>query len=279
MSVNNTLIIAQKELSDIVNNKWVLIVLIIYLFMVLSFILDVNDQSTKELNDEQLFSVMFGWSQAIISYGTIIGIMIGFFTISNEKYNKTLNTLLSKPLYRDTIINGKLIACIGFLLLLFGLTVAIYISLMLILYGNSAYHFLIMVLDRLPIIFFISFLYVIIYMLLSMMVSIIVRRQSVALLFSILLYVLMSSILATMSFAGNIYHILGGQIGSRIYYYFINLLPDCAYQLMVMHGLNDPSRNIFSVLNICWANFFLFPLYVIVLIVLCYISFLRRDSV
>lgn len=82
--------------------------------MVLSFILNMNGQTSNNMADEQLFSLMLGWSKTIMSCGTIIGIMIGFSTISSEKFGKALNILVTKPLYRDTIINGKIIACIGF---------------------------------------------------------------------------------------------------------------------------------------------------------------------
>lgn len=99
------------------------------------------------------------------------------------------------------------------------------------------------------------------------------ERQSVALLLSILLYVLMLSVLPSVSFAGNIYYVLGAQV----YYPVANLFPDFAYGVMVMQGLNDPTVNVFSVLSTNWADFIIFPLYVLILVVLCYTSFLRRD--
>ncbi len=265
MSINNALIMAHKDLSDFLGNRWVLVVLAIYLVMVLSLIFTTSDQASRvELTDDRLFSMMLGWSEAIMSYGTIIGIMVGFSAIFNEKFSRALNTLMVKPVYRDTIINSKIIACISFLLAVFGLTIALYLSLILIMWGSSSARLLVLVFNRMPFIFFLSFFYVLIFMLLSMLISILVKRQSVALLFSILSYVLASSILPTASFAGNIYRVLG----SNAYYYLVNLFPDFAFQMMIIQGLYNPAADVFNIIRTCWADFIIFPLYVAILIVI-----------
>jgi ABC-2 type transport system permease protein len=268
------LIIAKKELAGFLSNKWVLFILAIYLTLVLSSIFSMRDQIPSDgLADGQLFSVMLGWSKMLIYYGAIIGMIIGFTSLSNEKYGNALSTLLAKPLYRDTIINGKIIACVSFLLAIFGLTISLYIALVLIIFGTSSAHLLLQVLNRTSILFFISFLYTMIFMLLAMLMSILVKRQSLAFLLSILSYFLTTAILPTVSFAGNIYNVFGEQA----YNFVINLFPNYAYGILVMQGLYDPACDVMSLLSTNWANFLLFPLYVVILIVLCYVSFLRRD--
>ncbi len=52
----------------------------------------------------------------ITTIGAIIGIVIGFDAISGEREKGTLRFLLTQPLYRDTLINGKLP---GFTILIF----------------------------------------------------------------------------------------------------------------------------------------------------------------
>jgi ABC-2 type transport system permease protein len=40
----------------------------------------------------------------------VIGIALGFDAINNERSNGTLNRILSQPIYRDSVINGKFLA-------------------------------------------------------------------------------------------------------------------------------------------------------------------------
>ena len=43
-------------------------------------------------------------------FGPLIGIMLGFDSISGEYANRTLSRVLSQPIYRDSLINGKFLA-------------------------------------------------------------------------------------------------------------------------------------------------------------------------
>jgi len=56
------------------------------------------------------------YSQGITVIGAIIGIVIGFDSISGERERGTLKFLLTQPLYRDTVINGKIL---GYIILIF----------------------------------------------------------------------------------------------------------------------------------------------------------------
>jgi len=58
--------------------------------------------------------LIYGSSVAII--GAIIGIVVGFDAISGERERGTLKFLLTQPLFRDTLINGKFL---GFVSLIF----------------------------------------------------------------------------------------------------------------------------------------------------------------
>ncbi|HSB68017.1 MAG TPA: ABC transporter permease subunit [Candidatus Methylomirabilis sp.] len=63
---------------------------------------------------------LFSLVQFIAFFGPLIGMVLGFDAINRERANRTLPKLLSQPIYRDAVINGKFLA---------GLTV---ISLMLV---------------------------------------------------------------------------------------------------------------------------------------------------
>ena len=53
-----------------------------------------------------LFSVV----QFVAFFGPLIGLVLGFDTINRERNEGTLSKLLSQPIYRDVVINGKFLA-------------------------------------------------------------------------------------------------------------------------------------------------------------------------
>ena len=55
----------------------------------------------------------------------LIGIALGFDAINNERSSGTLNRILSQPVYRDNVINGKFLAGIVILLIMVVATVLI----------------------------------------------------------------------------------------------------------------------------------------------------------
>jgi ABC-2 type transport system permease protein len=70
----------------------------------------------------------FSLTQFIAFFGPLIGIIMGFDAINRERSTGTLSKVLSQPVYRDAIINGKFLAGI--------VTVAIvFISLTLLIAG------------------------------------------------------------------------------------------------------------------------------------------------
>jgi ABC-2 type transport system permease protein len=53
---------------------------------------------------------LFSFVQFIGFFGPLIGIVLGFDAISRERASRTLAKLVSQPIYRDAIINGKFLA-------------------------------------------------------------------------------------------------------------------------------------------------------------------------
>ncbi|MDM8524317.1 ABC transporter permease subunit [Desulfococcaceae bacterium HSG8] len=54
--------------------------------------------------------VGFSLTQFVAFFGPLIGLILGFDTINREKNEGTLSKLLSQPIYRDAVINGKFLA-------------------------------------------------------------------------------------------------------------------------------------------------------------------------
>ena len=64
-----------------------------------------------------VFLLMFTTSGALFSlvqfvafFGPLVGLVLGFDTINRERNEGTLSKLLSQPIYRDVVINGKFLA-------------------------------------------------------------------------------------------------------------------------------------------------------------------------
>ncbi|HWT82265.1 MAG TPA: ABC transporter permease [Candidatus Acidoferrum sp.] len=53
---------------------------------------------------------LFSLAQFIAFFGPLIGMILGFDAISRERASRTLSKLLSQPIYRDAVINGKFLA-------------------------------------------------------------------------------------------------------------------------------------------------------------------------
>jgi len=62
---------------------------------------------------------LFSFVQFIGFFGPLIGIFLGFDSINRERVSRTLSKLISQPIYRDSVINGKFfsgVAIIGIVL-------------------------------------------------------------------------------------------------------------------------------------------------------------------
>ncbi len=53
---------------------------------------------------------LFSLVQFVAFFGPLIGLILGFDTINRERSEGTLSKLLSQPIYRDDVINGKFLA-------------------------------------------------------------------------------------------------------------------------------------------------------------------------
>jgi ABC-2 type transport system permease protein len=53
---------------------------------------------------------LFSLIQFIAFFGPLVGIVLGFDAINRERSSRTLSKLVSQPIYRDAIINGKFLA-------------------------------------------------------------------------------------------------------------------------------------------------------------------------
>jgi len=53
---------------------------------------------------------LFSMAQFVAFFGPLIGLLLGFDAINRERTSGTLSKIVSQPIYRDSIINGKFLA-------------------------------------------------------------------------------------------------------------------------------------------------------------------------
>jgi len=78
---------------------------------------------------EGVYSSMF---LTLVSYGGLLALALGFDLVSKEKESRSLKSLLSHPVYRDEIINGKALGGVALLALVVGSVLAISTALLLV---------------------------------------------------------------------------------------------------------------------------------------------------
>ena len=79
--------------------------------------IDIRQQLEGVAKPQFVFLMLFTTSGSLFSlvqfvalFGPLIGLILGFDSINRERNEGTLSKLLSQPIYRDAVINGKFLA-------------------------------------------------------------------------------------------------------------------------------------------------------------------------
>jgi ABC-2 type transport system permease protein len=113
--------IVRKELADHFSSYRfiILFALIAMVSLITVYMVGINIRSELEgiAKPKFVFLMLFTSSGALFSlvqfvafFGPLIGLVLGFDTINRERNDGTLSKLLSQPIYRDVVINGKFLA-------------------------------------------------------------------------------------------------------------------------------------------------------------------------
>jgi len=146
-----------------------------------------------------VFSAMMSY---MVSLGSVLAIATGFDLVSREKETRSLKTLLSHPVYRDEIINGKAlggIAALGFAMVL---ALAISFAMLLI------FSIVPTVEESLAILVFgvVSLLFLLGYFAVALTMSTIARESGSALIYTLVIFVVVSSLIPVLGMAiGNVF--------------------------------------------------------------------------
>jgi ABC-2 type transport system permease protein len=78
---------------------------------------------------------LFSLVQFVAFFGPLVGLVLGFDTINRERSQGTLSKLLSQPIYRDVVINGKFLAGVALITVMMVSIVLVITALGLIVMG------------------------------------------------------------------------------------------------------------------------------------------------
>ncbi len=210
--MHNSKIIAAKEFRTAYKDKVFIMIVLLFLLMSIASVYIGSTTKNAELKAYQdIVSVIQSEGGAlpaapeifplailknIITYITMIGavlaIFLGFDSFSSERENGTLKLLLSKPVYRDQLITGKLLGAgviIGGILivtLLFNLT--LFIVTTGLLPGVNE-------ILRLVIFFFLAFVYMMSFYIVTLYVSIRTQDRTSGFLIMMVLWVFISFVI------------------------------------------------------------------------------------
>lgn len=276
--MGNVFHIAKKEFVDLLDSELVLIILVGYLLLILLNIYDTNHYVTTYTsyinNDNAVYALFNPFLHSLAFYGSAVGIVIGCSSISSEMSGNALNVLTVKPLYRDTIINGKLLGSFGFLGLILGLTTMLYYSGIMLTCGGLVEMYFLDCLVRLPLAFFIAFLVSGAFMALSMVVGILIKEQTFSLMVGFIL-IYLSYLVASTNFNNNLAMTLGIDPGT-----VNNVLFESSPVTIIFSIGNDlfnTSLTVNGVLDAITPYILKLLIILIVAVVLSYIAFIRRD--
>ncbi|MDI6898020.1 ABC transporter permease [Methanocella conradii] len=272
--MGNVFNIASKEFNDLINNRYILVVLALYFFMIAYMVYNVYSELPElMLNGDLLAHTLQYYNNILVMYGVLIAMVIGFVAVSLEWKTSALNTLIVKPVYRDTIINGKFVGALGYLLSLFLIATIVYIFALVLFCGAPFVSIILDFISRAFPLFAASLLYVLVFFFLSMLLSIITKGQSYSLILCIFLWNVVRGG-STLGFIATVLY----STGLMNYMDACNLLfsatPD-TIRSNLSSAILDPSTGIVSIFSPIELGKLV--LYVIVMVVLSYIAFLRSD--
>lgn len=114
-------VILKKELADHFSSYRFVIIfaLIAMISLITAYMVGLNIRQQLEGVAKPRFiflmlftapGAMFSLVQFVAFFGPLVGLILGFDTINRERNQGTLSKLLSQPIYRDVVINGKFLA-------------------------------------------------------------------------------------------------------------------------------------------------------------------------
>jgi ABC-2 type transport system permease protein len=198
-----TLTVATKELKDQFGSKRFLI---LFGFMVLLSALAayqgvdyIKNNTSASFN--YIFTgarMSFSFNQIMVLFGPILGMALGFDAINKERTTGTLSVLLGQPIYRDSVVNGKFLAGAAALATLSTGTIAIMCGVTIPLLGFGP---TLAELSKILVLAIVTVVYLVFWLSLGMLFSVVAKKTSTSILFSIATWMFFAIVLSILASA------------------------------------------------------------------------------
>lgn len=280
--MGNVIIIAKKELGDLFNSRIVLVVVIAFLIELFvslySSITLYNHDGVVSIfglrENALLKSIIGGLACRLVNYGSITGIIIGLCVLSNENYHHAMNTLITKPVYRDTIINGKILGSVLFLAVTMTFITIIYFAAIFYIVGSSVCSLIVPLITSLPFVIFSCMVGASVFMALSLLISNLFKEQSLSVLIVLIVWLLLTQVIPTTDVAWNIALFFGNDI--FVQRLIENLSPTFLIQRIFWE---IPAYDVIGGIIAHTSELIWLFTYLLITVVSSYIIMLRRDIV
>lgn len=177
----NVYVIAQKEFADNIWSPRFLTLILLFTIIVFS----ISYHSMIESGNAVYMSYL-DIAQIVSLFLPFIGIVLGFDAISKEREAESLNVLLTHPVYRDNIIAGKTLGAMITLVLVVFISIFMVLGTMLVTSGTELSS---QMLDRLVIFAILTYLYISVFLALSILGSIVTKNAIKSLVYNIAIWV------------------------------------------------------------------------------------------
>lgn len=284
--MRNVLNIAKKEFKDLLGDRVLVVisvVLLLYIFLDLWEIYRLLSNGSFDVdfsvnrNDPVAYLAGVAVDQhayVLARYGALLAIAIGFLSIAGERHSGALSTLVSKPVSRNTIITGKTLGALSFLLCVFTMATLVLAIGLLVICGGRIAPLIGEYLARLPLAIFAALLYVLILYFLSMFMALLVKNYAFSLILSLIAWSIFE-LVRIYTFGGYIAMFLGDEEG--ITTLLCSLSPDGIIKNICLDVLTDFSVNVTGCIELMKPMIAKLAIYVIILALITYATFRWRD--
>ncbi|MDD4127153.1 MAG: ABC transporter permease subunit [Methanomicrobium sp.] len=209
ISFERVLIIGRKEFTDNITGKRFIALLAMLLILTGTFVVNQMDAYYDELNaysssgstimdddgniihgeatyKPSAINLFYGIVSALTAYvfGPLIAIAMGFDAITKERETGSIKSILSHPLYRDELINGKALGGISSIAV--ATTIIFILTLSILLIKSIVPDF--SELGSIIVLWIITVLYLAGIYAMSLMTSVLTKRSGIALIYSLILF-------------------------------------------------------------------------------------------
>ncbi|MDJ1421602.1 MAG: ABC transporter permease [Candidatus Methanoperedens sp.] len=297
-NIRNVVTIAGKEFADSIGSPVFLALTVT--FTLITFVFSYQQGLAAEYMSQMgrestsvLMSGLRGISGIITWFAPLIGIALSFDAVIREQKSGSMNVLLTHPVFRDTVILGKLLGSMLILFIVLFVSTVISVGTLLFLFGGVVST---MELTRIALYVMFTFLYVLVFLGIGIILSIVVKDATDSLIYNITIWLGISIVFTVIVIA---FFFLSGQTlagnpeGWGIIAKISNISPMHHFAELVtgrtnlgwggpgiesnIRGILDTRFTLTQWFSEFWMNLTVLIVAPIILLITAFIAFLRKD--